>query len=120
MLYLHSARDHNWQTYSKGKYNIQSTITTSYHPDNANHATLSLLIYTCATKGVMMPPILADAEQNPMAAALTLVGYTSGVYTYTAWNTPIAKARIRNRNKVMTSLQGETKNTYSLKVHIMG
>ena len=75
---------------------------------------------TCATNGVMMAPSLAAAVQNPIAAPLTLVGYTSGVYTYTAWNTPVAKARIRNRNKVMTSLQGETKNTYSLKVHIMG
>jgi len=109
LVYLHSARDHNWQTNSKGKYNIQLTIITYYHPDNANHATLSLLIYTCAMKGVMMPPILDDAEQNPMAAALTLVGYTSGVYTNTVWDTPATKARIRNRNKVMTSLQGETR-----------
>ena len=41
----------------------------------------------------MMAPSLAAAVQNPIAAPLTLVGYTSGVYTYTAWNTPVAKAR---------------------------
>ena len=52
-----------------------------------------------------MAPILAVAEQYPIAVPLTLVGYTSGVYTYKTWNPPVAKARMMNRNKVRTSLQ---------------
>jgi len=32
---------------------------------------------TCATNGVVMAPSLAAAVQNPIAAPLTLVGYTS-------------------------------------------
>jgi len=51
-----------------------------------------------------MAPNLANAEQAPRAKALTDVGYTSGVYTYMAWNTPVAKARIRNKNIVRTNL----------------
>ena len=54
-----------------------------------------------------MAPNRAAAEQYPIAVPLTLVGYTSGVYTYTAWNTPVAKARMKNRKKVMTFLQGK-------------
>jgi len=77
---------------------------------NAPHSTLSLPTYnTCATNGVMTAPILAAAEQKPIAVALTLVGKTSGVYTYTAMKTPAATARIRNRNTVITSLQEETR-----------
>lgn len=51
-----------------------------------------------------MAPILDEAEKHPMAVPLTLVGYTSGVYTNRTWNAPVAKARMKNRNKVMTSL----------------
>ena len=54
-----------------------------------------------------MAPNRAAAEQYPIAVPLTLVGYTSGVYTNTAWNTPVAKARMKNRKKVMTFLQGK-------------
>ena len=61
----------------------------------------------------MMAPILATDEQYPIAVPLTLVGYTSGVYTVKAMNPPVAKARMMNRNKVMISLQGKRK------VHIL-
>ena len=54
-----------------------------------------------------MAPILAVAEQYPIAVPLTLVGYTSGVYTNKTWNPPVAKARMKKRNKVMISLQGK-------------
>ena len=64
-------------------------------------------VNTCAKNGVMMAPNRAAAEQYPIAVPLTLVGYTSGVYTYTVWNTPVAKARMKNRKKVMTFLQGK-------------
>ena len=33
-----------------------------------------------------------------MADPLYLVGYTSGVYTYTAWNTPVANPLAAKRN----------------------
>lgn len=52
----------------------------------------------------MMAPNRAAAEQYPMAVPLTLVGYTSGVYTNRTWNAPVAKAHMKNRNEVMTSL----------------
>ena len=60
--------------------------------------------HTCATKGVMMAPILDEPEKYPIAVLLILVGYTSGVYTNRTWNAPVAKARMKNRNEVMTSL----------------
>ena len=66
----------------------------------------------------MMAPNRAAAEQYPMAVPLTLVGYTSGVYTYTAWNTPVAKARMKKRKKVMTFLEGKGSWTNSFKIRI--
>ena len=56
-----------------------------------------------------MAPILATDEQYPIAVPLTLVGYTSGVYTVKAMNPPVAKARMKKRNKAMISLQGKMK-----------
>ena len=40
-----------------------------------------------------------------MAMPLTAVGYTSGVYTYTPWNTPVANALTPNKNTVSTTLE---------------
>ena len=56
-----------------------------------------------------MAPILATDEQYPIAVPLTLVGNTSGVYTVKAMNPPVAKARMKKRNKVMIFLQGKMK-----------
>lgn len=47
--------------------------------------------------GVSVAPNLAMPEQDPTPTERSMVGYTSGVYTYAAWNTPDATARIRNR-----------------------
>ena len=108
-MYFLSAKDHEAiGRLIASKCNIHLAI---YYP--MHHILLSLLTCnTCATNGVVMAPILAAAEQKPIAVALTFVGKTSGVYTYTAMNTPDAKARIRNRNTVMTSLQEETRQGF--------
>ena len=42
---------------------------------------IHLYYYTCAIYGVTIAPTRAAAVWKPSANALTLVGYTSGVYT---------------------------------------
>ena len=56
--------------------------------------------YTCAANGVTIAPILADDDINPNARPLTLVGYTSVVYTYATWYAPDAKVLVPKRNTV--------------------
>ena len=55
----------------------------------------------------MSAPILANDVIKPIADPLYLVGYTSGVYTNTAWNTPVANPRAPNRNNPRYTLTSE-------------
>ncbi len=71
---------------------------------------------TCATKGVMSAPTLAIPLNSPKAAPRISVGYTSGVYTYTAMNTPDVNARMRNKKNEMTFLHTSREHRCS-KVH---
>lgn len=47
----------------------------------STEAHVHLCYYTCAIYGVTIAPTRAAAVWKPSANALTLVGYTSGVYT---------------------------------------
>ena len=101
--HTHTQHTHTHTTHTRATHNTHKHTHTHSHTHNTHNTHTNTHTHshthnthTCAMYGTTIPPMRPNVLLAPSPRALTFVGYTSGVYTKSAWKIPAMRPRHTN------------------------